>query len=378
MSHLPNWKNPKGQVSAASSLAVTLLSACIPLLLSVNQAHAQQESPTPSIAEAARASRALQKSAVAKKVVSNEDDPPQGDGKDATVSDEQVRAQLEREWPKVLNAQSAKTIQDNADMIGFGLGRLKGLSNMEDMEGLHDYKEVQFPGRSEWENQFRTVIDHMADDCRRLPDAIHSIIDSNRALIDGGGTSPEAAIRLKQVRSQLIDAMLPCGRWQMTMFQMQQDAVARAKAYLNRDTDARADYGRSRAPAAEEAVAWALTWLDRREEEYRVYYGRYTCDLDDFKFGDKTGPHSAALINANITAYQYYNYQLTLQGCEASQGRHFRVLAAAPDADGTQGRAFCSDDSGFVHRSDDGRTENCFSSPTDMRKPLALPPIRPR
>ena len=306
------------------------------------RAEAYQKSPIPA--------RALNQPAVTSPTVV--DDP---------YSDSHIRTLLEKGFPPPLSTRSAKDIQDNADLTAFVYSHPDVSFTIQKSEALREYSMVSFPGRSEWEDQLHNMVDALAQEAKKLPAAVRTIEDSNRSIIEGGDCSRDGCARMKEVRRQLIDAMIPQARWQMRLAVLQQEGKARAKAYLAGSHEAMAQYRRSRVPLAEEAVGSGMIWLGRAQQEYRKAYGHYTCDLQDFKFGPKVGPHSANLFSENISEYQKYDYALTLQGCDDSQGQHYQAVASAPSPDGTQGRSFCSDDSGAVRIGTGGQAVSCLS-----------------
>ena len=302
-----------------------------------------------------------QKSPVPARVPNNEGKGSSAVGDDHALGNQKLRELLENEFPPPLNTRSAKEIQDNTDMMAFVYSHPDVAFTIQKTQALREYLDVPFPRRSEWEDQLHNVVDDLADEAKKLAETIRSIENSNRALIDGGSSSPDARTRLKDVRQQLIDAMIPQATWQMRLVQLQQAGKTQAKAYLANNHEAMAQYRRGRVPLAEENVGSGMIWLGRVQQEYRKAYGRYTCDLQDFKFGPKAGPHSANLLSDNITEYRNYDYELTIQGCDVSQGQHYQALAAAPIPDGTQGRSFCSDDFGAIRMGVDGRADSCLS-----------------
>ena len=340
----------------ASALGLCIFVACMASVADPCPASAQEEGATPSVAEAARLARERHKSTTPSRVLTNEDLSFQNAETGELLSDQQVRAILEKEVPRPLTADVMDRLR-----ITFGYNRAEIMPDSYMIRALGDYSQVLFPGRDEWVAKYHDALDHLADEVTKLHGAIDSIESTNRSVIEAGNGLNGASERLEQVRQQLIEALIPETRWSRRAQEMVEDAKARAKAYLANSRGATGEYRKERAPAAEEAVGSALIWLGREEEKYREAYGHYTCDLQDFKFGDSRGPHSAGLLFANITAYQAYDYKLTIQGCDLSQGRHFRALAVAPSTDGTQGRSFCSDDTGDVRIAGDEQIASCFS-----------------
>jgi hypothetical protein len=91
----------------------------------------------------------------------------------------------------------------------------------------------------------------------------------------------------------------------------------------------------------------------------------YTCELADFSSAESppsNPPNPPPGWNARIDALRNLGYSIILQGCDAD---HFTALAAPPAPDGTQGRAFCTSESGVLRIANDGSTEHCLSSGRD-------------
>jgi hypothetical protein len=336
-----------------------LLTACLALFPKAQQARAQ-EAPQQSLAAAANSARQRQKSTTAARVFSNED-VPSAAGDAPLANDRQLREFLDGAYRGLLTPQLAKAFETDARAMNARYFTPEVAFANQRTGALREFSDVSFPGRSEWEDQFRAVFDHFLEERRKLPDAIVSIEDANRALIEGGSSSPEARARLEEVRQQLISARMPEMRSERRLSDVQRDGYERAKAYHADPQEATAAYRRSRIPVAEKSVGSGMIALVGGEQEHYKAFGRYTCDLRDLLSGPKNGFNSAGLLSLKIIAYQNYDYDLILQGCDASQGQHYQALATTPSPDGTLGRSFCSDDSGTVRMGADGKVDSCLS-----------------
>jgi hypothetical protein len=337
-----------------------VLIVCLAVFPKAQQARAQ-EAPPQSVAAVTNSARQREKSTTPARVFSNEDvDPAVGDA--PVANDQQLREFLDRTYRRPLTPQLAKAFeQDARAMNARYYFTLEAAFVAETRGSLREYSDVFFPGRTEWEDQLHAVFNNLLEERKKLLDAIISIEDANRELIDGGGSSPEASARLEEVRQQFISARMPELRSERRLGDVQRDGYERAKAYQFDPQAATAAYRRGRIPVAEKSVGSAMIALVGAEQEYYKTYARYTCNLKDLLSGPKNGFNSAGLLSLKIIAYQNYDYDLILQGCDASHGQHYQALASGPSLDGTQGRNFCSDDSRTVRMGVDSKVDSCLS-----------------
>lgn len=337
-----------------------LLTVCLALFPKAQQAQAQ-EAPPQSVAAVANSARQRQKSTTPARVFSNEDlDPAAGDG--PVANDHQLREFIDRTYRRPLTPQLAKAFEQDARAFNFRYFNAEFAYAAARRAALREYSDVFFPGRGEWEDRLRVVFNNSIEERKRLPDAILSIEDANRELIDGGGGTPEASARLEEVRQQFTSARMPELRSEQRLVAVLRDGYERAKAYQSNPEAATAAYRRSRIPVAEKSVGSGMIALVGAEQDYYKAYGRYTCNLKDLLAGPKNGLNSAGVLSLKIIAYQNYDYALTLQGCDnTSQGQHYQAIAIAPSPDGTQGRSFCSDDSGTIRMDAEGKLDSCLS-----------------
>ncbi len=349
---------PRSKLAAKNGIRL-LLTVCLALFPKAQQARAQ-DAPPQSVAAIANSARQRQKSTTPARVFSNEDvDPAASDG--PVANDQQLREFLDRTYRGPLTKQLSKAFEQDARAFSFQHFSPEFAYAAERRGSLREYSDVFFPGRGEWEDQLRAVFNSNIEERKKLLDAILSIEDANRELIDGGGGTPEASARLEEVRQQFISARMPEFRSEQRLGTVQRDGYERAKAYQSNPEAATAAYRRNRIPVAEKSVGSGMIALIGAEQDYHKTYGRYTCNLRDLLAGPKNGMNSAGVLSLKIIAYQNYDYELILQGCDASQGQHYQVLATAPSPDGTEGRNFCSDDSGTVRMEAEGKVDSCLS-----------------
>jgi hypothetical protein len=67
------------------------------------------------------------------------------------------------------------------------------------------------------------------------------------------------------------------------------------------------------------------------------------------------------LVEDEVANQQADEYVFVLSDCSGAPAKHFR-LAAAPVNPENGERAFCSDESGKIRFSDDGRAESCLEA----------------
>jgi hypothetical protein len=115
----------------------------------------------------------------------------------------------------------------------------------------------------------------------------------------------------------------------------------------------------------EASAASALRTLNTAEVTYAATYGQgFTCALSDLGgMGGGGGPtqHQAMLIDPRLAGGRKNGYAFALSGCDGPQAPRYSVSAVPADpSSGT--RAFCSDESGVIRFSMDGKAESCMSA----------------
>jgi len=323
---------------------------------------AQQEAnpSASSLADAARAARERQKNSNPKHVLTDDDIAPGRGAVDssATPSNEsQARALMEKSYsknPTVAELKSQADLISNYSKYSSAdfLGKMK-------QSALYGYEKVDFPGRKEWEEQLETAVNHFLDEAAKAPSRLQTILDQNQDAL--ARRDPET---MQKVRAQWIDTLVPSASWQMRIQELVSDGQSRAKGYLTNSSAALTDYRRGRAKQAETTIGWTLIALRDEEADFKKMRGRYTCDLADFNF-NSTDPNKPLNYKvgweSKMAAVRSLGYNILMQGCSSE---HFNALAVPPAPDGSQGRAFCSTESG-IRIGDDGNTSNCLSSGKD-------------
>jgi len=119
------------------------------------------------------------------------------------------------------------------------------------------------------------------------------------------------------------------------------------------------------AQAHEMLVLRRMRMLQAAELTYADAYRSvgFTCSLSDLAGSDAghPGPRAAMLVEDEVANQQADEYVFVLSGCSAAPAKHFR-LAAVPVNPENGERAFCSDESGKIRFSDDGRAESCLEA----------------
>jgi hypothetical protein len=69
---------------------------------------------------------------------------------------------------------------------------------------LFQYKNVDFPGRKEWEEEMTTAVNHSLAESGLAAPRLQAILDENQEALSRG--DPSASQR---VRKQMIDALVP-------------------------------------------------------------------------------------------------------------------------------------------------------------------------
>jgi hypothetical protein len=95
-------------------------------------------------------------------------------------------------------------------------------------------------------------------------------------------------------------------------------------------------------------VAMGLARLDWSEQNAKKAVGLYQCD-----------PNSDTM--RGFDEYRKYDYRLRVIGCSAAG---YQAFLDAPAPDGSQGRAFCVDQTGVVRISNDGTSTDCITKGT--------------
>jgi type IV pilus assembly protein PilA len=116
----------------------------------------------------------------------------------------------------------------------------------------------------------------------------------------------------------------------------------------------------------EAVAASALRRLNAAEMKYAAAYPQhgFTCSLSDLGgmgSGGEANEQHAMLISPRLASGRNNGYVFAISGCNASPASKYKV-AAAPVEPNVGARAFCSDESGVLHYSLDGKAASCLSA----------------
>lgn len=117
----------------------------------------------------------------------------------------------------------------------------------------------------------------------------------------------------------------------------------------------------SRASANQSGAVGSLRTLNTAQMVYKMSYDRYTCSLAQLggaaTGGDPNAQH-AQLIDESLESGRKSGYKFALSRCNAA-GTRYRASATPEKAGG--GPAYCTDESGLIKKSDDGKALTCFT-----------------
>jgi len=333
------------------------------LVFGAEQEATEPPAATTSLTEAARAARERQKTANSKHVLTNDEVSTSGGTSAASpgqVSEAQSRAVLESLVPTLPTAQSFENLiktlsfyaQESPAKLTAGLKAA----------ALSGYEKVNFPGQKEWEQEMEAAANNLHEESTRALPQLRAFLDANREALSSSASARRDVARLQELRNQGIDMVAPCGPWLVRLQQLLQEGGTQSKAHLENNAAARNEYRHSRVPAAEFAAGWGLVRLNEAEAEYKKKFGYYACSISDFgrDYAKPQGPHNSGVsLHSEFNGMRNYDYHFRLQNCG---GEFYQALAEPPVSDGSQGRAFCTDQTRAVRYSDAGRTGNCWAS----------------
>ena len=320
-------------------------------------ARAQETAPAatpPSVADAARAARERRESMAPKRTMTDDDIAAKRGAADLAnlgASEQQVRAEMEKHYPPGLaKADLTQQIAQIKSIAARGdADLLVGLKR----SALAGYESVGFPGKKHWEEDVSVAVTRMVEEAGRAATRLQAIVDDNPSVLAGSDLT--AAARLRET---WIDALLPYATWQQRMRDLVADGTARAKAYATGNPAGAAEYHHEAVLRNELAVGGMLSSMHIVEDELRNVQGHYACDATQWP----RDPRHPEIPNAWWTIYMNTakgaGYRLEIQGCDA---RHYSAVAIPPVSDGSQGRAFCMDESAVVRVAPDGNPATCIS-----------------
>jgi len=111
----------------------------------------------------------------------------------------------------------------------------------------------------------------------------------------------------------------------------------------------------------EQTAQWSVRAVVNAEKSYQTVEGEFACTLsalgNNSKRAGASRPHPY-LYDSQLAGGKKNGYRFDISACDAT---HYRILAE-PEAPDTGQRAFCSDESGTLRASADGRGATCLAS----------------
>lgn len=106
----------------------------------------------------------------------------------------------------------------------------------------------------------------------------------------------------------------------------------------------------------EQATIWSLRTVVAAEKSYQSAQGSFACALSKLGSSSKPGIN-AGYFDPELAAGKKNGYIYAISGCDSS---HYKIVAEPALPDSRQ-RAFCSDESGAVRASADGKATTCLT-----------------
>jgi protein TonB len=108
----------------------------------------------------------------------------------------------------------------------------------------------------------------------------------------------------------------------------------------------------------EQMAQWSMRSIDSAEKSYLAAQGSYACTFSALTSKGTSTSRRAYLYDTQLASGKKNGYNFAISACDAS---HYQ-LTAEPAVPKTGQRAFCSDESGTVRASADGKGATCLSS----------------
>jgi len=107
----------------------------------------------------------------------------------------------------------------------------------------------------------------------------------------------------------------------------------------------------------ERMIIYAVQSIVGAEKSYSATQGGYACSLSGLGSGGTGTNHSTYLFDRQLISGKKNGYIFVISNCDAG---HYKVVAE-PEIPNSGQRAFCSDESGTVRASADGKATTCLS-----------------
>ncbi len=341
----------------------SLLCVVLTAIFLATGAQAQQSTPsggTPSVTDAASAGRERQKSIKPKHVITDDDIAPQigsTDAADLGASEQDVRAEMEKNYSSPLT--KADMMRQITEMQGVAERGDAGMLTSFKQSALAGYEGVGFPGKKEWEQSLSVAASRMVEEAGKGVTRLQAIVDGNQNAI--AGHDPTALARMRET---WIEALLPYATWQQRTRDLMEDGKVRAKAYATGNPVGAVQYRHEAVRRNEIAVAGVLSELHIPEDELKRTWGHYACDATQWPRDPQFPDLPNQLWAMYVRIVSGAGYRLEMRGCDSG---HYTAVVVPPARDGSQGHAFCTDETGVVRAAADGDPATCPSSGSDRR-----------
>jgi hypothetical protein len=342
----------------------SLLCVVLTAVFLATGAQAQQSTPsggTPSVTDAARAERERQKSIKPKHVITDDDIAPQigsADAADLGASEQDVRAEMEKNYSSPLT--KADMMRQIAQMQGVAARGDAGMLTSFKQSALAGYEGVEFPGKKEWEQSLSVVASRMVEEAGKGVTRLQAIVDANQNAIAGRDSSA-----LARMRETWINALLPYATWQHHAWDLVEDGKTQAKAYATGNPVGAVQYRHEAVRRNEIAVAGVLSELHIPEDQLKRTWGHYACDATQWPRDPQFPDLPNQLWAMYVRIVSGAGYRLEMRGCDSG---HYSAVVVPPARDGSEGHAFCTDETGVVRVAADGDPATCPSSGRDLDK----------
>jgi TonB family protein len=116
----------------------------------------------------------------------------------------------------------------------------------------------------------------------------------------------------------------------------------------------------------EQAHIWAIRSVNTAEASHKAANGSYACDLGTLGKSSEqpSGAKRMFLYDMQLASGKKDGYIFAISSCDNS---HYKI-AGEPATPGAGQRAFCSDESGSIRVSADGKATTCLSSGVEIEK----------
>jgi protein TonB len=115
----------------------------------------------------------------------------------------------------------------------------------------------------------------------------------------------------------------------------------------------------------EQMIIWSVRSVNTAEAAYKAANGNFACDLATLGKAGKQGSAASGmyLYDPQLASGKKNGYVFVISSCD---GSHYKIVGepAAPDSGQ---RAFCSDESGTIRASADGKAASCLSSGEEVQ-----------